>query len=190
MAKITKSNLRHEISQKLKNITPSQREEWSLLATQNLVALSEIQQVKQILLFASLLIEIDTQAIFNFLHERGKTIVFPKVDRATDQLTCHSVTSWQELSPGKFGVLEPLSSPEISIETLDVILVPGLAFDRKGNRLGRGQGFFDRFLSRAKFETKRIGFFYAIQEVPEIPKESWDCPLHTIVTNLETIKIS
>lgn len=190
MTKMTKSNLRHEINQKLKTITLSQRQEWSSLATANLMKLAEIQHAKHILLFASLPTEIDTQTAFQMLQERGKQISFPKIDALNHQLTCHSITSWKELLPGRFGIMEPLVSSEILIETLDVILVPGLAFDRQGNRLGRGQGFFDRFLSRAKLETKRIGFFYAWQEVPEIPQDSWDCPLHAVVTNLETIQIA
>lgn len=189
MSKVTKSDLRYEMNQKIKTITLFQRQEWSTKATKNLIKLTEIQQANLILLFASLPTEIDTQVVFQALQGKGKHLAFPKVDSLTNQLTSHSVTDWRELAPGKFGILEPLSSPEISAESFDIILVPGLAFDRRGNRLGRGQGFFDRFLSRAKPETKRIGFFYAMQEVETIPKDAWDCSLHTIVTNLEIIKI-
>ena len=190
MVKVTKSQLRQEIGQKLKAITPTQREAWSLAATENLLKLDVVTQVTTLLLFASLPTEIDTQPIYQRLHNQGKRLAFPKINSSTQQLTCHWVRAWEELIPGKFGIREPYESIELPLEQLDLIIVPGLAFDRQGNRLGRGQGFFDRLLSQTKPKTFHVGLFYAFQEVPLIPADTWDCSLSIIVTNQETLFFS
>jgi 5-formyltetrahydrofolate cyclo-ligase len=100
------------------------------------------------------------------------------------------IFSQNELESGRFGILEPKqnirNNPQrhVTPEQLDVVVVPGLAFDRSGNRLGRGKGYYDRFLSLfpSKTKTLLIGLAFECQIVEQIPVETWDCPVSIIIT--------
>lgn len=82
---------------------------------------------------------------------------------------------------GRFGIKEPSpSSPVISVDELAGVLVPGLAFDREGRRLGRGRGFYDRTLSG--YRGLSVGVAYALQIVDRVPVDSWDLPVNAVVT--------
>jgi 5-formyltetrahydrofolate cyclo-ligase len=99
---------------------------------------------------------------------------------------------WQCWSPGeplqtgKYGILTPsLDAPQIAPETVDLILVPAVACDRQGYRLGYGGGYYDRLLSTPQWQNKRtIGIVFEFAYVPELPIESWDCRLHAVCTEL------
>ncbi|OGR20235.1 MAG: 5-formyltetrahydrofolate cyclo-ligase, partial [Deltaproteobacteria bacterium RIFOXYB2_FULL_66_7] len=70
----------------------------------------------------------------------------------------------------------------------DIIVVPGLAFDRRGNRLGRGFGYYDRFLESVPESVPRVGLAFADQRIPEVPVEAWDVPVHALVTEEGVIR--
>jgi len=92
------------------------------------------------------------------------------------------VSSWQDCAVGNFKILEPNSScQQIAAETIDLILVPAIAFDFSGHRLGYGAGFYDRYLPRAKNAFK-VGLTYAQNFVKELPKQDHDCAVDIIIT--------
>jgi 5-formyltetrahydrofolate cyclo-ligase len=87
----------------------------------------------------------------------------------------------RDLSVGKFDVREPVASyPTVALNRLDFVLVPGIAFDLRGRRLGRGKGFYDRLLTDVRGKTCGVAFDEQI--VPEIPIEPHDIPVHCILT--------
>ncbi|GHT10845.1 hypothetical protein FACS1894170_03630 [Planctomycetales bacterium] len=96
--------------------------------------------------------------------------------------------SMNELAAGQYGILEPLPSiadsplRQVSTTDIDVVFVPGLAFDRSGNRLGRGKGYYDRFLRQLKPEAVKIGLAFECQIFDKIPTDSNDVQLDGIVT--------
>ncbi len=98
----------------------------------------------------------------------------PKV--AGEGLTVHP---WGPLAPGPFGLLEP-TTPAVDPGVLDLVLVPGLAFDREGYRLGHGKGFYDRFL--ASVGTERVGVVPEALLLPHLPRDPWDVPVNYLAT--------
>ena len=109
----------------------------------------------------------------------GKRIALPRV-QGTD-LTFHPVTHREELVTGDFGILEPPETSPCAGRNFDIILVPGLAFDFAGGRLGRGKGFYDRFLANAR--GLRVGVCFEDQIVDPVPKESHDARMDFVITS-------
>ena len=110
---------------------------------------------------------------------KNKRISLPLVEG--DNLSMRRVDSPDELSPGKFGILEPSSDAPKSSGNWDLILVPGMAFDRSGGRLGRGRGYYDRFLGLHS-HILRVGICFDEQLVPTVPSEDHDIRLHALIT--------
>ncbi|GLV48022.1 5-formyltetrahydrofolate cyclo-ligase [Thermus sp. LT1-2-5] len=98
----------------------------------------------------------------------------PKV--AGEELSVHPLGP---LAPGPFGLLEP-TTPPVDPGALDLVVVPGLAFDREGFRLGHGKGFYDRFL--AKLEAARLGVAPEALLLPHLPRDPWDVPMTHLAT--------
>jgi 5-formyltetrahydrofolate cyclo-ligase len=96
-----------------------------------------------------------------------------------DALVFHPVRALSELLPGRFGLRQPVPGP--SLKQLDLIAVPGLAFTGKGGRLGRGAGFYDRFLSMVPLTTIKIGVCFEFQRLSAIPHESHDIQMDAVV---------
>jgi len=107
-----------------------------------------------------------------------KRVALPRV--AADELVFHWVASRMELLPGKFGILEPSAEASHAGNEFDLILVPGLAFDLRGGRLGRGKGFYDRFLAEAR--GLRAGVCFDDQIVDGVPSEPHDLRMDFVVT--------
>jgi 5-formyltetrahydrofolate cyclo-ligase len=108
----------------------------------------------------------------------GKKVLMPRV--AEKELRIHAVAGPSELAPGKFGILQPLPSTPSAPEAADFILVPGLAFDAKGGRLGRGGGFYDRLLAR--FQGVKVGICFNETLFEEIPREGHDAVMDFVAT--------
>ena len=109
---------------------------------------------------------------------QGKTLLLPRCEPG-DRLTARLVTSTEGLTPGVFGIPEPGPElPEADPETIDLVLVPGMAFDREGRRLGRGKGYYDRFLSTCPGRTMGVCW----RTVEEIPTEDHDIRMDAVVT--------
>jgi len=100
------------------------------------------------------------------------------------------LVGWQPgepLEPGRGGVLEPLGVPADPASPI-VVLVPVVAWDQTGTRLGRGGGFYDRLFARLSPEITRVGLAYEFQEYPGLPRDRWDVPLHYVITERRTVR--
>ncbi len=131
---------------------------------------------KNIMLFASLPDEIPTHAVIGRWAE-SKNIYLPRVNGDDLDLIRYEPGV---LHKGSYDIMEPEGDNTVSPEILDLIIVPGVAFDRHGNRLGRGKGFYDRFLSQAHATT--IAVCLDCQLVDHIPTEPHDLPAQFVVT--------
>jgi len=119
------------------------------------------------------------------LRAAGWTTAYPRVDRTGDTLTFRQVMADSDLTPGWRGLLEP--SPEASPlgpEAFAIVLVPGLAFDPFGGRVGQGGGHYDRFLSKLPRAALRVGVGFACQVLPRVPTDAWDEALDVIITDV------
>jgi 5-formyltetrahydrofolate cyclo-ligase len=128
--------------------------------------------------------ETDPAPLIDLLRKEGHPIALPRVVRKGEKLAFHLHEKGATLVPGVFGLSQPGKDwPEA---TPDVLIVPLLAFDARGNRLGYGAGFYDRTLAalRASHNVLAVGFAFAGQEVPDVPHRDSDEPLDWIVTEL------
>ncbi len=182
----TKSELRAKIRTALKKISPAVRAVESIDLCERLK--TQLPSAHIILFFAPLPDELDVWPLLEFSMALGTTCALPVFDavkklyvaRGLDRLATDIVT-------GKFGVREPAAScAEIPSDKFDLVLVPGLAFDLSGNRLGRGQGFYDRLLE--KISGIKCGVGYDFQLLENIPAEPHDAKVDFIVTPSRCVK--
>ncbi|MDR0438661.1 MAG: 5-formyltetrahydrofolate cyclo-ligase [Methanocalculaceae archaeon] len=141
-----------------------------------------LQPYQTIFTYVSKDSEVESFVIINNLLEEGKSVIVPIIQTNTKTLRLSHLRRVEDLEPGSFCVPEPLFAEiSASAETIEIALLPLIGFDRSGNRLGYGAGYYDRF-----FETypdiPRIGLAYACQEVPVIPTCPFDRKMDWIVT--------
>jgi 5-formyltetrahydrofolate cyclo-ligase len=134
--------------------------------------------------------EIGTAPLLSLAYGAGKRVALPRVDRSERRLRLHAVSDLQsELTPGGLGILEPVASrPEIPADEIDWALVPGVAFDDRGYRLGRGAGHYDRLLPAMRPDCVCWALCLGCQLVPGIPVEPHDVPLDGITAPHRTIR--
>jgi len=192
-----KADMRRDIKQRLKELKSLQsiHDSQSQLAAERLLEHSLIQQAETVLAFVSYGTEINTRWLIEGLLDAGKQVALPRT--TGDTMTFHllppaaTAGNWSDsLEPGDFGILVPTSSlplfePSPSNGPAAVVL-PGLAFDKEKNRLGKGKGFYDRYLA-TWITVPTIGFCFDCQMVDAVPATPLDAPVHAIVTDLQTI---
>lgn len=119
------------------------------------------------------------------------SVYLPRVI-GTEHLQFLQVTNDTSLSPGTFGIKEPVQGGEYDIanSASSLVIVPGLAFDREGRRLGRGKSFYDRFLMRSKMLTAfKVGICWSLQVVDRVPVDEWDVSMDYIMTEEDLIQV-
>ncbi len=131
-------------------------------------------------LYSAIHNEVLTDVVADRALEVGKTLAYPHTGE--DSLEFVRVRTLADLAPGKFGVLEPQDGERLALEKLDLIVVPGVAFDLSGHRLGYGRGFYDRALSVCRADCARVGFAYDFQLVTALPAAQHDKRLSALVT--------
>ena len=133
--------------------------------------------------------ELDIWLLLQKFLESKKVCALPFFDSATQIYSARRVLNLEsDVIVGKFGIREPVSScEEIALDKFDAVLVPGLAFDASGNRLGRGRGFYDRILSKAS--GVKCGVAYDFQLMEKIPVESHDAKINFIVMPNRCVKV-
>ena len=133
-----------------------------------------------LLLYSALQDEVPTQSLLDELVAQGKTVLLPRVVSDTD-MELRQYTGLQDLQVGAFGILEPTGKLFTDYEKIDVAVVPGMAFDKKGHRLGRGKGYYDRFL-RLLPKTYKIGICFSWQLVDNVPTDEHDILMDHILS--------
>jgi 5-formyltetrahydrofolate cyclo-ligase len=181
-----KSGLRQKIRAALERISPAVRAVESIELCDRLEA--QLRSAHTILFFAPLADELDVWPLLEKFLAARKTCALPFFDSATQTYSARLVQNLAaDISIGKFGIREPAANcPEIPPEKFDLILVPGVAFDWNGNRLGRGQGFYDRLLKQVS--GLKCGVGYDFQLIGKIPTEPHDTKVNFIVTPTRCVK--
>jgi len=128
--------------------------------------------------------EVDLRPLIEKLLKQGKTVLLPKTtDKDILPIQINSLASLKE---GKFSIPEPEGTP-FPKEKIDVVFVPGVAFDKKGNRIGYGKGFYDRFLK--DFDPIKVGVAFDFQVIDELPAEDHDEKVDFIITPTKIYEI-
>jgi 5-formyltetrahydrofolate cyclo-ligase len=175
----SKTEIRRDIAAILR-LPPDVRAEKSARLCEAIAASAEWQSARTVAIFAPQPREPDVEMLWP--HGGGKSFAYP---RATEgRLDLFRVASFYELVPGAFGIREPSAdlAHAVAPDTLDLILVPGVAFTVNGARLGRGGGFYDRLLVSLPAHTCRIGVCFDSQILPELPVEPHDQHVDFIAT--------
>jgi 5-formyltetrahydrofolate cyclo-ligase len=163
-------------------IPPERRAEAAESAAGHLLALPGLAAARRVALFAAVGSELDAGPAAGRLRARGVEIAYPRVGRASGLLEFCLVADDRELAPGAFGIPEPAAGAAAApVGSIDAFVVPGLAFDAGGARVGWGRGYYDRALAAAP-DRLRIGYCFACQVVDEVPLEPSDLPVHVLVT--------
>ena len=180
--KISKDNLRKEVSSLKKNYTPQQLLEKSDEVFSVLELTGEFRKAKNIMVYNSLSDEVSTLAFINRWCG-DKEFYLPVVK--DDDLLFRKYTPCMEYQKSELGISEPVGADFLEYHKVDMIIVPGRAFDRKMNRMGRGKGYYDRFLPKLK--AKKIGICFDFQLFENIPCEKNDIRMDMIVSENELI---
>ncbi len=160
-------------------LSDAERRSASARIADRLLALPELGGARTVLLYAALREEVDLASLIAPLHERGVRTLFPRV--RGESLDLVAAADLRTLQLGHRGVREP-AGRIVDPEVVEVAVVPGLAFDPRGARLGTGGGHYDRLLHRFPPHTVRVGVAFACQLVPRIPLEPHDEPVHLVIT--------
>ncbi len=175
----SKIEIRRDISALLQ-MTPDARAENSARLCAAIAESDAWRSARTVAIFAPQPREPDVELLW--MHGAGKSFAYPRV--VEDRLDLFRVASLHELTPGAFGVREPVPKIEHAVapEMLDLILVPGVAFTRDGERLGRGGGFYDRLLASLPAHTCKIGVCFDAQILHELPVEAHDQHMDSVAT--------
>ena len=179
-----KSAIRRQLHEKLKAMTDADRQAKSLAATAFLVASPEFAAARIVMLYLTAAQELDTTPLALRCWQSGKTVVVPKVSWDQRRMLPVEITSLQtRMTTTGPGVREPVSGQPMPVNLLDLVIVPGLGFTADGHRIGRGMGFYDRFLAQPDFIGVSCGLGFEDQIVPELPVLDHDMPLSMLCTD-------
>lgn len=188
MASISKSILRDEIIKRRDAIDPRDRVKKNELIKKRLTELREFQNAEVILLYASFRSEPDTHELIKECILKGKRIFLPRVNKKKKELEIREINSFEHLKKNDWGIPEPdEDSPLRDINEAQLIVIPGVGFDRRGGRIGYGAGYYDKLLSELKRSIPVIAIAYQEQIHKEIPLESHDRKVDMIITDQEVI---
>jgi len=178
---MTKQILRAQIRTAKCQHSPAQLAAFSKTLCDNILSMTAFQSAHTLLLYSPLPDEVDVFTLIDNAFSNGKCVLLPKV--VGDDLELHIYKGVESLERGAFGILEPTEDVYSDYDNVDVAIIPGMAFDRHGNRLGRGKGYYDRLLPRLK-NAYKIGVCFPFQYFDEIPSEEHDVKMDCVVSSI------
>ena len=180
-----KSTVRRLVLARRGQVTPEQRTAAATAVSGRIAALPELAKVRTILGFASFGAELTTDPVMQWVLSSGRRLLAPYVDGA--ELRAAEVRSLEDLAPGYRGIREPVERTPVDPSEAAAVLVPGVAFDEQGRRLGYGGGFYDAFLAVIAVGVPRIGLCFDLQVVDKVPVGPDDEAVDLIVTERRVI---
>lgn len=184
---MTKAQLRKEVDLKRRALKP----EWVASASRRIVELlqstPDFQQADSIALYKAIAGEVELEALFTTCWEQGKRTSIPVFNAAERTYELTAITRKTRFKTGHYGIQEPETVSRIPVESLDLMIVPGVAFDAAGNRLGRGGGYYDRLLHG--FPGTALAVAFDFQVYPHIPYGAHDVPVDGIVTEIKVMNV-
>lgn len=182
---VSKSELRLLLKGRRDALPLGERRAAGYMITERLLEI--LEPYSDVLMYAAKAPEVETEVAINILLERGKRVIVPIIERESRSLRFSYVSSMEDFVPGTFNVPEPLGREcPVSAGVIEVCVVPMVGFDRLGNRLGYGAGYYDRFFALYP-DVPKVGLAFSCQEVPVVPVEVFDVRMDYVVTEKEVI---
>jgi 5-formyltetrahydrofolate cyclo-ligase len=166
-------------------LSAQERSDKSERIVEGVLSLPEVGAAGTVMAFWSFDSEVETSALIKRLHEAGKRVVLPRI--AEGEIAAVAYAPGDPVTATSFGAMEPAGAEVVTAEDVDVVIVPGVAFDRRGGRVGYGGGFYDRLFSRAP-AVPAVAVAFAVQLVDEVPQGRSDRRVDAIVTEDEVIR--
>lgn len=191
MVQQAKKSLRARMKEHLAGLEAQELRDRSHAAARRLCEMEAFQQASAVMIFLPLPQEIDATPIALRAWQNGKTVAVPLVNfeqRHMIPVEIHSLS--EPMDTDSYGLRTPSNAPPVPVEWIDLVVVPGLAFDETGNRVGRGGGFYDRFLAQAEFRGTTCGYGLDEQVVSTVPTHGRDVPLNLLVTDRRTLRFN
>ncbi len=195
-----KAELRRSLRARLAGITPQGWEAASRSVCDRLIAALGLGEdagrpaihgsgPRTIMLYHATAREVDVSAVAEVAHGCGVRVCLPRAGWVDQSITPALVTAWGEnLTEGRHGIHEPAeTAPGVDLAEIDAVVVPGLGFDVGGGRIGRGGGFYDRFLARPHLNAWKVGVGLDEQVVDAVPRDVWDVGLDALITPTGTV---
>ncbi len=185
-----KKKLRKKFSSKRDLLSGIKIFEKSQKIKEKLFSLNEFKKAKTIFTYVSFKSEARTNEIISDSLKKKKKIAVPIVSLRGKKMLLSEIKSLNELEPSKIGLFQPREEfvRLMDKKKIDLVLVPGIAFDLNGNRIGSGKGFYDRFLSKISKKIPIIGLAFEEQITKKVPREKHDVRMHKIVTDKRIIE--
>lgn len=185
---LAKEELRKRAAALRRTLASETRARFAAAMCARLIADEAFQRARVVLGYSALRFEIDPRPALERAWELGKTVALPRILGDSRSLALHEYRPGDTLEEGGFVVKEPLpSAPRIAPHEVELVLVPGLAFDARGHRLGFGQGYYDRLLPELT-NARRVGLAFELSLLVEVPNAAHDAPVDLVVTEKRTLR--
>jgi 5-formyltetrahydrofolate cyclo-ligase len=184
-----KRDLRERVLRSRDALSPEAREQFAEAIRAAIAEREDFRRARTLLLSLAFRSEWQTRPLFAQCWSAGKTTVAPRVNRRTRMLELHAVSDLErDVASGYLGIFEPQPHcPSVDVAAIDWVLVPGVAFDLAGHRIGYGGGYYDRLLPTLREDAPRIAGAFELQIVERVPASAHDLKVDAIVTEARTI---
>jgi len=182
--------IRKSIIEKRDSIITDIKNEWDQSILEELIDSKFYKYSLVLFIFVSFGSEVDTHKIISCALNDGKIVYVPKIKSKDKGIEIFRINTLSDLKLGYFNILEPLENcPVGNIKDIDLILIPGIAFDRNGGRIGYGAGFYDRFLTNINSAVPKLALAYQFKVLDEVPITEFDVRIDGIISNKELITL-
>ena|SRR3989338_208636 len=188
-----KHSIRQQILEKRDCLSKEEVTEKSQKIIENLKATKEYRTSSSILFYVSFNNEVSTvELIKELLKNKEKKVLVPYVEKNNPLLQVSLLEDFNDLEKGTYSILEPKKEKikKTDVKKIGIVLVPGIAFDKKGHRIGYGHGYYDRFLRTLDKKAVKVGLAFDFQVVEKVPKEGHDVGLDIISAEISCIRIA
>ncbi len=185
-----KGDIREDTIELRNSLTIEELEEYSFEISKKVIESKVYKEAKSIFIYISFGSEVETRNIIEDAFITGKRVYVPKTNKKLKEMIAVEINNFNNMTVDKWGILEPATVDNNNIgKTFDLIIVPGVAFDRNGNRIGYGGGYYDKYINNLRDKHKLLALAYNVQIVNNIESEIHDIIIDYIVTENEFIDI-
>ena len=182
----SKKSLRAKILKILGSQSPEALKKRSLRIKKKLFSLAVFKKAGCVCFYVSLPLEVDTTVMIDKALRMGKRVIVPRTNLENKELSLYEIKNrTEDLKKGAYGVMEPRAQKTrfVDLDEVDCLIVPGVVFDKRNNRIGRGKGYYDRFLKKFDRKAVKIGLAFSFQVIPRVPVEAHDEMVDQVLTD-------